>query len=75
MGASLQEMNFEYDKQTRTYSLRMTIGEKLIPANNLKAALSRAILGTTAQLVRREIIPRQHRELTDLLFWFEEGQR
>jgi len=69
-------MRFDYDEKTKTYSTRISIGDKApIPARALKGAMSRAILGVTGCLLKEEIIPRKERALTDLLFWFEEGIR
>ena len=67
-------MSFDYDPETKTYSCRISIGNKEpIPFKDLRGVLNRVILGVTGNLIKKEIIPRKERELTDILFWFEEG--
>lgn len=63
----------EWDPKTRTYTARISIGEKdPLPITKLKGALSRAMLGATGRLIK-ELERKAERELTDLLFWVEEG--
>jgi len=58
-----------YDPKTKTYSYQMTIGKKEpIPAKKMRGAMSKAILGLLARWQELQV-----KELTDVLFWFEEG--
>jgi len=64
---------FDYDPKTRTYSLRISIGDKEpLSFEDMRVAVHRAIGGTTGQLVRL-IAEKRDIEFTDTLFWVEEG--
>jgi len=66
-------MKFEFDPKTRTYSLSITIGDKEpLSPEDMRTALHRAVSGATGQLVR-QIEKDREAELTEILFWFEEG--
>ena len=68
-------MSIEFDPETKTYSCRISIGHKEpIPFEKMRGALKRAIGGTLGRWQQQKIA-QDWKELTDLLFWFEEGTR
>lgn len=63
----------KFDPETRTYSCRIEIGQKEpLSPKAMKGAMNRAILGVVGRWVKEEG-KRRDEELTDILFWFEEG--
>lgn len=64
-------MGIEYDPETNTYSCRITVGEKEpIPLEKLRGAMNRSIGGVLGRWRKM-----REWEITDVLFWFEEGIR
>lgn len=63
----------KYDPENETYSCRISIGDKEpLSFKDMKSAMNRAVLGVLGRWVKEEG-ERRDRELTDILFWFEEG--
>ena len=63
----------KYDPETETYSCRISIGDKEpLSFKDMQKAMNRAVLGILGRWVKEEG-KRQDKELTDVLFWFEEG--
>lgn len=66
-----------FDRETKTYSCRIVIGDKdPLSPKNMKVAMNRAISGIMGRWRQEQI--RQLKldllnEVTDTLFWFEEG--
>lgn len=64
-------MKITYDSETKRYSATISIGEKEpLSPKRMMSGLKRAIPSVISIWCRE-----RDRELTDMLFWFEEGIR
>lgn len=62
-------MKVVYDSKTKTYSARITIGEKEpLSPDDMRKAISKSIGGVLGRWRKEKL-----KQEIDILFWFEEG--